>query len=133
MTTHSEPLLRSPVEFAAFIAFAAVAVLFVIAPPALNVPPRLGLVMGRDIRSHRRVSIQPGNASNSIPSAALSSSPILHREGGSRRIRICFSAKGSDGSSLTYRDLRKPGLQPDGNFCAVPQAVAVILYCTASA
>ena len=46
MTTHSEPLLRSPVEFAAFIAFAAVAVLFVVAPPALNVPPRLGLVMG---------------------------------------------------------------------------------------
>ena len=46
MTTHSTPLLRSPVEFAAFIAFAAVAILFVVAPPALNVPPRLGLALG---------------------------------------------------------------------------------------
>ena len=46
MTTHATPLLRSPVEFAAFIAFAAVAVLFVVAPPALNVPPQLELVMG---------------------------------------------------------------------------------------
>ena len=46
MTTHSVPLLRSPVEFAASIAFTAVAVLFAVAPPALNVPPRLGLVMG---------------------------------------------------------------------------------------
>ena len=36
---------------------------------------------GRDIRPDRRVSIQPGNASHTIPPSALSSSPILHREG----------------------------------------------------
>ena len=37
--------------------------------------------IGRDIRPDRRVSIQPGNASHSIPPAALSSSTLLHREG----------------------------------------------------
>ena len=56
MTTHSTyRYCVHPVEFAAFIAFAAVAILFVVAPPALNVPPRLGLANGWDLRAHRCV------------------------------------------------------------------------------